>query len=96
MYEYVTVFIKYLANVYTIIQILAKPSVSAMQSLVQEMMQFIERTKKETSLTNIINQLEFLESIVLKHILQNKKIKDQLIIFKNTSIAKSSIQKSLS
>lgn len=42
IYEHAIVLIKYLINVHTIIQTLAKPSVSAMQSVVQEAMQFAE------------------------------------------------------
>lgn len=93
MYEHATVLIEYLANVHTILQTSAKPSVSAMQGVVQEAMQFAERTKKEPSLTDIINKLELLESTAQKHRLQNEGIEDQLVILKNAPTAGGSTQK---
>ena len=62
IYKHATVLIEYLANGHTILQTSAKPSVSAMQSVVQEAMQFAERTKKEPPLTDIMNNLELLEA----------------------------------
>lgn len=93
MYEHATVLIEYLANVYAILQKPAKPSVSAMQGVVQETMQFAERTKKEPSLTDIMNKLELLESTVQKYMLQNEGIEDQLVILKNALTAGGSTQK---
>lgn len=76
MYEHATVLIEYLAIVHTILQTSAKPSVSTMQGVVQEAMQFAERTKKELSLTDIMNKLKLLESTAQKHTLQNEGIED--------------------
>ena len=93
MYEHATVLIEYLANVHTILQTSAKPSVSAMQGVVQEAMQFAERTRKEPSLTDIMNKLELLESTAQKHTLQNEGIEDQLVILKNAPTTGGSTQK---
>lgn len=96
IYEHATVLIEYLANVHTILQTLAKPSVSAMQSVVQEAMQFAEQTRKKPSFIDIMNKLELLESTAQKYTLQSERIKDQLVILKNTPTAGGSTQKPLS
>lgn len=63
IYEHATVLIEYFANIHTILQTSAKPSVSTMQSVVQEAMQFAEQTRKEPFLTDIMNKLELLENM---------------------------------
>lgn len=59
-------------------------------------MQFLEQIRKKTSLTDIINKLELCKNRTEKHLLQNKKIKDLLIILKNALMAKKSTQKPFS
>ena len=62
IYEHTTIIIEYLANIYTILQISAKPSISVIQHVVQETMQLVEQTKKESSFIDIMNKLELLKS----------------------------------
>lgn len=56
-------------------------------------MQFVEQTRKQLFFTNIMNKLEFLESTAQKYTLQNKEIKDQLVILKNAPRMEEFIQK---
>lgn len=56
----------------------------------------LERTRKEPSLTDIMNKLELLENTAQKHTLQNEGIEDQLVILKNAPTAGGSTQKPLS
>ena len=69
IYKHAIVFIEYLTNIYTILQISAKSFVSVIQHVVQETMQFTEQTRKESSLICIMNKLELLKSMAQKHML---------------------------
>lgn len=61
--------------------------------MVQEAMQFTKQTKKKVFFIDIINKPKLLKSQMQKHMLQNERIEDFLVIFKNTPIADEDLPK---